>query len=228
MRGDRTDRCLTRSTIRTLGLLYGKDDLEPCVPRRGLQSDLAAVAADDDLPGDVKAEAGPLAHFLGGEEWLEDARSYVLGYPGTGVADLDHDAIVPDGSGSNGERAVPVHGAGGVVDEVRPDLVQLTGERGDLREGAVVVTDDLDVLPELVSEHRQSGVEAFVDIERLERCPVHLRVLLGRGEEPRDASGGIGDLVEHAVGLQGADGIRQADLQVLRREHLRKVLEPVQ
>src|SRR3979409_1997398 len=59
MPSDRTDVCLTRSTIRrrhALGLLYGKDDLEPCVTRRRLHPNLPAVAADDDLPGDVEHE----------------------------------------------------------------------------------------------------------------------------------------------------------------------------
>src|SRR6059058_1468395 len=63
MPSDRIDVCLTRSTIRrrpARGLLYGKDDLEPRVARRRLQPDLAAVAADDDLPRDVEAEAGSL------------------------------------------------------------------------------------------------------------------------------------------------------------------------
>src|SRR3984893_4864977 len=106
MPSDRTDVCLTRSTIRqrpALGLLNGKDDLEPRVTRRRLHADLAAVAADDDLPGDVEAEAGPPAHFFGGEERLEDAVANVVGHPGTGVADLDHDAIVADGAGSHRE-----------------------------------------------------------------------------------------------------------------------------
>ena len=65
-------------------------------------------------------------------------------------------------------------------------------------------------------------------VERLERGAVHLRVLLGRSEQPRDAPDGLGDLVEQAVGLQGPHGIGQADLQVWGRQHLRKALEPTQ
>ena len=57
-------------------------------------------------------------------------------------------------------------------------------------------------------------------VERLERCAVHLRVLLGRGEQPRDAPDGVGDLVEQAVGLQGPHRVGQADLEVRRRHHL--------
>src|SRR6266511_1728897 len=211
-----------------LGLLYGKDDLESSIPRRRLQSDLAAMAADDDLPRDVQAQAGPFPDLLGGEERLEDAGPDLVGHPGTGVPDLDHDAIVLDGGGSHRELAVPAHRVGRIVDEVRPDLVQLSGKSRDPRQAAVVVTDDLDVVAELVTEHRQRGIEPFVHVERLERGSVHLRVLLGRGEKPGDAPGGIRVLVEHAVGFQGTDGIGQPDLQVRRRQHLRKALEPIQ
>src|SRR5690348_12772055 len=79
---DRTDACLTRSTIRqgALSLLYGEDDQEPSVTRRRLHPDLAAVAADDDLPGDVETEAGPPSHFFGGEERLEDAGANLVGH----------------------------------------------------------------------------------------------------------------------------------------------------
>src|SRR5207342_1210316 len=102
------------------------------------ETDLAVVAADHDLPGDVEAEAGSLADILGGEERLEHTGADLVGHAGAGVADLHHDAVFAEGRGSHRELAVTLHGIGRVVDEVRPDLVELPGECGDLRETALV------------------------------------------------------------------------------------------
>src|SRR5437764_3002292 len=112
----------TGSVGRRLG--QRKPDLEPGVPRLGEDLDVAAVAVDHDPVGDVQAQAGTLADRLGGEERLEDPRPDLLRDTRPAVADLDQDAVVLP-RGAQGERALPAHRLYRVVDQVRPDLVQL-------------------------------------------------------------------------------------------------------
>ena len=73
---------LGRMTRKTRAVLVGAD------------GDLAAVAPDDDPPGDVEAEAGALAHVLGREERLEDVRPDVGRDARPGVRHLDHHALL--------------------------------------------------------------------------------------------------------------------------------------
>src|SRR5215210_2173492 len=85
--------------------------------------DLATVR-DDDAPHYVEAEPGPRADLLGRVEGLEDALPRLMRYPRPVVHDLDHDQILFR-KRPHSDVTAPVHRVRGVVDEVRPDLVEL-------------------------------------------------------------------------------------------------------
>ena len=75
----------------------------------------------------VEAESGSLANPFGREKWLEDAWLHFRRYARSAVTDLDYDAIIilkcP-----NIQIAFAIHRVGCVVDQICPDLVQLTAE----------------------------------------------------------------------------------------------------
>ncbi len=100
--------------------------------RLRLDVDFAVVVADE-APDDVEAQAGALPHRLGGEERVEDALADLCGDAGPVVDDAHHHALM---------LAVRQHldaarvgdGVEGVVDQIRPDLVEFAGEAADARE----------------------------------------------------------------------------------------------
>ena len=86
---------------------------------------IAVMLLDDDPPGQIQAEPGALAERLGGEERREDPVDDVLGDAGSVVADLDPDHVVALARRAHRQRAVAAHGLDGVVDDVRPHLVEI-------------------------------------------------------------------------------------------------------
>src|SRR5215469_7913974 len=105
----------------------GKAYEEMRVAGHRLDAQVAVVAADDDTPADIQPEAGALADRLGGEERLEDPLLDVGGHARPRVTDIDQKLVTvkrrPDS-----QRAQPGHGRDRVVDQVRPHLIELTGE----------------------------------------------------------------------------------------------------
>ena len=63
----------------------------------GVEVELAAVAFDDHIARDRQALARAAAHFLGGEERIEDARADALGNAAAGVGDRNHHVVAFDG-----------------------------------------------------------------------------------------------------------------------------------
>ena len=97
---------------------------------------------------------------------VEHARPLLGRDPGPVVPDLDAHAV-PLPPGAQREPPAVVHGVDGVVDEVRPDLVQLRAGGLDRRQVGVEVADDLDVLlAQLVPEQRERALEAGLDVHR--------------------------------------------------------------
>src|ERR1039458_1640392 len=84
----------------------------------------------NDAVGDIEAQPAALAHVLGGEERLEDARLYLGRDAGSVVADLDHD-VGAVASRLNSQLAFAVHGIDGVVYQVGPDLVEVAAGGAD-------------------------------------------------------------------------------------------------
>ena len=87
----------------------------------------------DQAPDDVEAQAGALADRLGGEERLEHALADVGGNARPVVDDADDDALALAGRG-HVDAARLRNGIERVVDQVRPDLIELAGEAANARQ----------------------------------------------------------------------------------------------
>ena len=120
---------------------------------------------------------------------------------GAGVADLDQHLPVGVRRGPHGQRAGAAHRVHRVVDQVRPDLVQLGGEGRDPGQAAVVVLDHGDAVADLARQHHQRAVQQLVHVDHLVRGPVQLGVLLGRADQGGDPVGRVLDLVDQQLGL---------------------------
>ena len=82
------------------------------------------------------------------------------------------------------DRAVLAERLDRVVDQVRPDLVELGAADGELRQRAVVVAHDLERLVlELVLEDAQGRVDPLVQVDLDELAAVHVGVGLDRLDE---------------------------------------------
>ena len=118
------------------------------------------MVANDDALGDVEPEAGALPDGLGGEEGVEDARLQLVGYPRPVVADLDaHTLALP----ARAQRDPPVgtERIDRVVDQVRPNLVQLRARCLDAWQLGVEVADDRYLLlAQLVSQEGQRALRS--------------------------------------------------------------------
>ena len=150
------------------------------------------MVPDDDPAGDVEPQARALARFLCREERVEDALRDLRRDARAVVLDFDADEVArarcPERHPFRCDRKR-------VVDEVRPDLVELGRVRLDPRQRAVVLADDLDpALGDLVGEDRERALEAVVDVDLLTLRLVEIRVLPHRLDELRDALGRVLEL----------------------------------
>ena len=114
-----------------------------------------------------------------------------------------------------------VHGVDRVVQDVRPDLVELAPERLDLRQVRLVVADDGDPGLELRAQDHQRVVQPGADVHALHRGLVHERVLLDRLDDLGDAPGTGRDLVHERVDrAAGGDPGDDAAERVARERRL--------
>ena len=79
----------------------------------------------DNIIRNIQPQAGTLARLLRCKERLEQARQHILWNAWTIVLNLNYHlrALLVS---SQLQIALPMHGVDGVIDQVRPDLVQLT------------------------------------------------------------------------------------------------------
>ncbi len=86
----------------------------------------------NEVAADIQSQSRAFSGGLGGEEGIEDLRLVLLRDAGTVVLDLDDDPRAVS-MRSQYQRALTVHGVDGVVDDVRPYLVQLARVRLNYR-----------------------------------------------------------------------------------------------
>ena len=200
----------------------GDSDPQDGLARPGVDGDRAPVALDHDAPGDVEAEAGALAHVLGGVEGLEGAARHLRRHSRAAVADLDDDAVAIQ-PGGQPQRARAVHGVDRVVDQVGPDPVELAGVGLDRGDAGAVVAPDRHAAPELVPQHHQRALQAVGHVGLLQRRAVQLRVGPDRGDQLGDAPGRLLDLPEQGGDRVGARHPLQAGLE---RRSLKRGRDP--
>ena len=165
------------STIYLLCLeVDGEADLETGATRFRIQLHIPAVLADDDVVADVQAQPRALARRLGGEEAFEYLRLNLRWYSRSIVFDLDEYGILLAGARSNGDLTLAVERIRGIVKQVRPNLVQLAPVPLDYRQVGRVFTPHADAVLELALENHDRVVQAFVDVDSLDRGLIEIRV----------------------------------------------------
>ena len=113
------------------GLGEGQPHAEDGVAGSTVERQRAVVALDDDAPRGGEAEAGAVPDVLGREERVEDPRGELVGNAGAVVGDLD-DRAVAVGARGDRDRAALAERVDRVVEQVRPDLVELGAVHGEL------------------------------------------------------------------------------------------------
>src|SRR5690606_496438 len=173
-----TTRTLGRSTVvrSGTGTLRRERDGEAGTAGLGVDGDLPAVPVDDDLMGEVETQTHPLARGLGRHEGIEDTIDEIGGDPRTVVAYLHGEPAVTSGDRYR-ERPGPLHGLGGIGDQVGPDLIELTRMTDDDRQRVRPVPDHADPA-QLAAQHGQGVVDALLDVDFAHLGPVHVRVAL--------------------------------------------------
>jgi EmrB/QacA subfamily drug resistance transporter len=165
----------------------GQANAQDGAARFRVDRDCAAVPLFDDAPGDIETEPRAFADVLRRIEGFECSGRNLRRHPVAGVGDLD-DEVRLVGTGREPQRAAAWHCIDGVVDEVRPDLIELTWVSDDARHAVVVVANHRDSRAQLVAEHDQRALETVGDVEFLHRGAVELRVRLHRSDQLGDPS----------------------------------------
>ena len=134
----------------------------------------------DHAIGDIQAQPGALTYRLSGEERFEDLLLHLRRYANACITDFDQGpTVLPRCADS--QRAAVRHRVYRIVDQVRPNLIELGGMCWDHRQRLIEVLDDFDVaiFVDLVTEHDQRALQPVPNINLLVCRPIHLRILLG-------------------------------------------------
>ena len=164
----------------------GQGDAELRSTRGRVDLDLGVVVADQ-APDDIEAQPRALADLLGGEERLEHARADVIWNARPVVYDADDDALAVAGRGDV-DLARLGNGIERVVDQVRPDLIELAGKATDAGEVGLDGDRHRDGFPSrLCREHRDRVAKARRQVDGLgHRCLIHVREALDGHHETGD------------------------------------------
>src|SRR5689334_6671868 len=116
---------------------------------------------------------------------------------------------------------MPIHSVDGIVNQVGPDLIELASITPDVRQGLVIIADNLDAHAKFVSQDHQSFLDTFVNINLLIDRPIYVRIILDGRDQLRYSSGSVVDLVQHGRGKEcvtypiehGAEAIGAHDMR---------------
>ena len=123
-----------------------------------------------------QAQAGALAHVLGGEEGLEDAAHHLVGHARAGVVDLHPHPVVLQPRRQRDDAAA-LDRMRRIDDQVHEHLVQLAGQALHRRQGLQGL-DHLGLVLDLVQHHVQGRFQAGVQVGLLPVGLVHAREIL--------------------------------------------------
>src|SRR5581483_3539824 len=132
------------SCIRLPRLAQGKPDQEPRLAGTRFHTNITLVLADDAVYG-IQAQAGALARRFGREERFKNPAPDLGRDAGSVVDDLDSRAIALTAR-SNAKLALAIHRVHGVINKIRPDLVQFTAIGAQKRESLVEIAHHGDAL----------------------------------------------------------------------------------
>src|SRR5215472_17816013 len=104
-------------------------DLKASIAGNGFDTDLAAHILNDAVH-DIEPKPGALADSLGGEKRFKNTGLDIRWNSRPVVGDFDEDKIVL-ARGTDGQVAVAVHGVGGVINQIGPDLIEFAAAGHD-------------------------------------------------------------------------------------------------
>src|SRR5215212_129494 len=133
------------------------------------------MLVDDDVVGDVQAQACAGTGGFGGKEGLEDTRLSFGWNPWPIVDDLDYDVAL-FATGEQPEFSLTLHGLDGVVDDVGPDLIQFGPVGLDTRNVVGVVARDADACFDLGAQEHQGCLQALSYVDLWDRRLIQVRV----------------------------------------------------
>src|SRR5271166_3415973 len=125
--------------------------------------DIAAMFFHDALRS-IEAEARSLSDSLSREERLEDVLLNVRWNTRAVVADFHHHPSILAIS-ANSQLAFAIHRIDGVVDDVRPNLIQFAAEGVHQQRNTLIVSLHLNAPFELVIKDGQCRLQALHDVD---------------------------------------------------------------
>src|SRR5580658_6749074 len=217
LQGQRTSRSARSRLRRDPG--ERQPDLKPRVAGFGIQLNTSAVLLHDALDR-VQTEARALANAFGSKKRLEDVGLHFFGNSRPIVADFDHGATVVAVS-SDAKLAGSVHGVDRVVDNVRPDLVELAAKRIHEERNEIVLALHRYSSLQLVIQDRKRSLQAPYHIDVLDRRLIHVGVFLDGADQLRYTRGAAFDFMQQAGDFHGggdSDQGRSGSLRIKVRE----------
>lgn len=109
------------------GICPWKPYLKASVARIGTNLNVTAMLSDDGLYS-VQPQTSSFTNALGREKWIKDMGLYLRRNSRAAIADFDHNIVVIAES-SHPKFTLTEHGVDRVLDEVGPDLIQLSSHR---------------------------------------------------------------------------------------------------
>src|SRR5215211_396582 len=210
-----------RCSFGLTGIASGEADRQhhPEAGLAGFGSDLnlPPVLVDDDVVGDVQAQARADARSFCGKEGFEDARLDLWGYPRSVVDDVDRNDVVL-GVGAQSKFSVAINGVDRVVDEVGPHLIELGSVGLYWRHIVGVIALDAYIRIELWTQEHQGVLQALDHIDALDRRLIQIRIRLDGLDDLRHGFGALSHLLEQAVDRRGGSQPPDYDGQLCGRE----------
>src|SRR5882724_13047327 len=121
----------------------------------------------------VQPKSSALANAFGSKKWLKDVRQNLFWNPRAVVCDLNDDAGIL-AIRTHTKVALATHRVNRVVNDVGPDLIQLAAKRIHQKRNALIVPVYCDSALEFVVQDRKRSLQAFNDVNILDRRLVHV------------------------------------------------------
>src|SRR5207244_3670307 len=205
------------------GLFEGKPDSEAGLPRLGLHFDEAVVPSYDTANG-IESQARAFTDLLRCEKRVEDARLDVLRNSGPVVFNFNH-GIVQFLARFDLQLALALHRIDGVVDQVGPNLIQLSTVCADAGQRSFVVSRDNNAIFHAVRKNLERIVQVLAQIHFLQGSLVHVRVALYRGDQFADSLRAVGDLTDQPEHIHDGCHAVQSVRKKFRPDLARKLLQ---
>jgi hypothetical protein len=126
----------------------------------------------NDATGDIETQSRPFAYLFGREEGVENALMDLCRDPWSIITDLDTDSR-PVMRGADGDRPRSLKRIQRIVQEIHPDLVELSTVGMQNRKLRVILALNPNI-PHLVVQQGQGDLDPFMEIDLLNWCLIHV------------------------------------------------------